>query len=82
MASILHYVKERYYSRLIYTYFGLFCAQPSAGKTENTKKVIQYLEAGIEIDDEDGLSTPNEKLLEPMVKAKYDTDFTFWINVH
>lgn len=32
-------------------------------------------EAGIETGDEDDLSTPNEKLLGRLVKAKYDTDF-------
>lgn len=32
-------------------------------------------EAGIEMGDEDDLSTPNEKLLGRLVKAKYDTDF-------
>jgi aspartyl-tRNA synthetase len=31
--------------------------------------------AGIEMDDEEDLSTPNEKLLGRLVKAKYDTDF-------
>jgi len=32
-------------------------------------------EAGIEMGDEEDLSTPNEKLLGRLVKAKYDTDF-------
>jgi len=32
-------------------------------------------EAGIEMGDEDDLSTPNEKLLGKLVKKKYDTDF-------
>ncbi|XP_065839423.1 aspartate--tRNA ligase, cytoplasmic-like [Oscarella lobularis] len=32
-------------------------------------------EAGVEMDDEDDLSTPNEKLLGRLVKEKYDTDF-------
>lgn len=32
-------------------------------------------DAGIEMGDEDDLSTPNEKLLGKLVKAKYDTDF-------
>lgn len=30
---------------------------------------------GVEMDDEDDLTTPNEKLLGRLVKAKYDTDF-------
>uniref|UniRef100_UPI00358E69FB aspartate--tRNA ligase, cytoplasmic isoform X1 n=2 Tax=Myxine glutinosa TaxID=7769 RepID=UPI00358E69FB len=32
-------------------------------------------DAGIEIGDEDDLSTPNEKLLGRLIKEKYDTDF-------
>ena len=32
-------------------------------------------EAGVEIGDEDDLSTPAEKLLGRLVRAKYDTDF-------
>lgn len=32
-------------------------------------------EAGIEMGDEEDMSTPNEKLLGRLVKAKYDTDF-------
>ncbi|KAG4071916.1 hypothetical protein HA402_006077 [Bradysia odoriphaga] len=32
-------------------------------------------EAGIEMNDDEDLSTPNEKLLGRLVKAKYDTDF-------
>lgn len=32
-------------------------------------------EVGVEMDDEEDLSTPNEKLLGRLVKAKYDTDF-------
>jgi len=37
--------------------------------------VAMLREAGIEMDDEDDLSTPNEKLLGRLVRAKYDTDF-------
>ncbi|XP_018799401.1 PREDICTED: aspartate--tRNA ligase, cytoplasmic [Bactrocera latifrons] len=37
---------------------------------------VQMLrEAGVETGDEEDLSTPNEKLLGRLVKAKYDTDF-------
>uniref|UniRef100_A0A0A9VXG3 Aspartate--tRNA ligase, cytoplasmic n=1 Tax=Lygus hesperus TaxID=30085 RepID=A0A0A9VXG3_LYGHE len=32
-------------------------------------------EAGVQIGDEDDLSTPDEKLLGRLIKAKYDTDF-------
>ena len=32
-------------------------------------------EAGVEMEDEEDLSTPNEKLLGRLIKAKYDTDF-------
>lgn len=32
-------------------------------------------EAGVTMDDEEDLSTPSEKLLGRLVKAKYDTDF-------
>ncbi|XP_070175500.1 aspartate--tRNA ligase, cytoplasmic-like isoform X2 [Littorina saxatilis] len=32
-------------------------------------------EAGIEMEDDEDLSTPNEKLLGRLIKAKYDTDF-------
>ena len=31
--------------------------------------------AGVDLNDEEDLSTPNEKLLGRLVKAKYDTDF-------
>ncbi|XP_069119964.1 aspartate--tRNA ligase, cytoplasmic-like isoform X1 [Argopecten irradians] len=43
---------------------------------------LEYVEAvqmlrdnGVEMDEEDDLSTPNEKFLGRLVKAKYDTDF-------
>merc|ERR1719244_2125639 len=47
-ASVLHNIKERYYSGLIYTYSGLFCVVVNPYKrlpiyTEKMKKVIQYL---------------------------------------
>ena len=39
-------------------------------------EAVQMLrEAGVEIGDEDDLSTPAEKLLGRLVRAKYDTDF-------
>ncbi|BET02279.1 Aspartyl-tRNA synthetase [Nesidiocoris tenuis] len=37
--------------------------------------VAMLREAGVQIGDEDDLSTPDEKLLGRLVKAKYDTDF-------
>lgn len=40
-----------------------------------TQGVAMLREAGIEMGDEEDLSTPNEKLLGRLVKAKYDTDF-------
>ena len=40
------------------------------------KEGVQMLrEVGVEMGDEEDLSTPNEKLLGKLVKAKYDTDF-------
>ncbi|WP_411027547.1 amino acid--tRNA ligase-related protein, partial [Salmonella sp. s54925] len=32
-------------------------------------------EAGVEMGDEDDLSTPNEKILGKLVREKYDTDY-------
>ncbi|KAJ9585235.1 hypothetical protein L9F63_002998, partial [Diploptera punctata] len=37
--------------------------------------IAMLREAGVEIGDEDDLSTPDEKLLGRLIKAKYDTDF-------
>ena len=37
--------------------------------------VTMLRDAGVEMGDHDDLSTPNEKLLGRLVKAKYDTDF-------
>lgn len=42
---------------------------------EYPEAVAMLREAGVEMDDDDDLSTPNEKLLGQLVKAKYDTDF-------
>eukprot|EP00096_Caligus_rogercresseyi_P013967 TRINITY_DN652_c0_g1_i2.p1 TRINITY_DN652_c0_g1~~TRINITY_DN652_c0_g1_i2.p1 ORF type:complete len:449 (-),score=162.21 TRINITY_DN652_c0_g1_i2:308-1654(-) len=42
---------------------------------EYVEGVQMLREAGIEMDEEEDLSTPNEKLLGRLVKAKYDTDF-------
>ncbi|KAH7950744.1 hypothetical protein HPB52_000232 [Rhipicephalus sanguineus] len=44
-------------------------------RLEFPEAVAMLREAGVEMDDEDDLSTPNEKLLGRLVKAKYDTDF-------
>merc|ERR1711963_149315 len=44
-------------------------------RLEYIEGVQMLREAGIEMDDEEDLSTPNEKLLGRLVKAKYDTDF-------
>lgn len=44
-------------------------------KLEFPQAVKLLREAGVEMGDEDDLSTPAEKLLGKIVKAKYDTDF-------
>jgi len=44
-------------------------------RLEFPQAVKMLREAGIEMGDEEDLSTPNEKLLGRLVKAKYDTDF-------
>lgn len=44
-------------------------------RLEYTEGVKMLRAAGVEMGDEEDLSTPNEKLLGRLVKAKYDTDF-------
>jgi aspartyl-tRNA synthetase len=44
-------------------------------RLEFAEGVAMLREAGIEMGDEEDLSTANEKLLGKLVKAKYDTDF-------
>lgn len=44
-------------------------------KLEFSQAVSMLREAGVTMDDEEDLSTPSEKLLGRLVKAKYDTDF-------
>uniref|UniRef100_A0A182NHR2 Aspartate--tRNA ligase, cytoplasmic n=1 Tax=Anopheles dirus TaxID=7168 RepID=A0A182NHR2_9DIPT len=44
-------------------------------KLEFSQAVAMLREAGVQMDDEEDLSTPSEKLLGRLVKAKYDTDF-------
>ena len=44
-------------------------------RLEYAEGVAMLREAGIEMDDEEDLSTPNEKLLGRLVRAKYETDF-------
>lgn len=44
-------------------------------KLEFYQAVAMLREAGVEMGDEDDMSTPNEKLLGRLIKAKYDTDF-------
>lgn len=44
-------------------------------KLEFKQAVAMLREAGVEMDDEEDLSTPSEKLLGRLVKARYDTDF-------
>lgn len=44
-------------------------------RLEYAQGVAMLREVGIEMNDEEDLSTPNEKLLGRLVKAKYDTDF-------
>lgn len=44
-------------------------------RLEYSEGVKLLREAGVEMDDQEDLSTPSEKLLGRLVKAKYDTDF-------
>merc|ERR1719291_1283954 len=44
-------------------------------RLEFPEAVEMLKEAGVEMGDEDDLSTPAEKLLGRLVRAKYDTDF-------
>jgi len=44
-------------------------------KLNYSEGVAMLREAGIQMEDHEDLSTPNEKLLGRVVKAKYDTDF-------
>ncbi|XP_027740101.1 aspartate--tRNA ligase, cytoplasmic isoform X3 [Empidonax traillii] len=44
-------------------------------RLEYQEGVAMLREAGVEMGDEEDLSTPNEKLLGRLVKEKYDTDF-------
>ena len=44
-------------------------------RLEFYQAVEMLREAGVEMGDEEDMSTPNEKLLGRLVKAKYDTDF-------
>uniref|UniRef100_A0AAY4EC74 Aspartate--tRNA ligase, cytoplasmic n=1 Tax=Denticeps clupeoides TaxID=299321 RepID=A0AAY4EC74_9TELE len=44
-------------------------------RLEYTEGVAMLRAAGVEMGDEEDLSTPNEKLLGRLVKEKYDTDF-------
>ncbi|XP_028033757.1 aspartate--tRNA ligase, cytoplasmic [Bombyx mandarina] len=44
-------------------------------KLEFPQAVQMLKEAGVSVGDEDDLSTPDEKLLGRLVRAKYDTDF-------
>ncbi|KAG8550710.1 hypothetical protein GDO81_022540 [Engystomops pustulosus] len=44
-------------------------------RLEYREGVAMLREAGVEMGDEEDLSTPNEKLLGRLVKEKYDTDF-------
>ncbi|XP_062313316.1 aspartate--tRNA ligase, cytoplasmic [Osmerus eperlanus] len=44
-------------------------------KLEYREGLAMLREAGVEMGDEEDLSTPNEKLLGRLVKEKYDTDF-------
>ena len=44
-------------------------------RLEYPEGVAMLKEAGVKMADDEDLSTPNEKLLGKLVKAKYDTDF-------
>lgn len=68
------------YSDEINTVFKQYPAEPfkflePSLRLEFPEAVAMLREAGVEMDDEEDLSTPNEKFLGKLVKAKYDTDF-------
>jgi len=44
-------------------------------RLEFAQGVAMLREAGVDMEEEEDLSTPNEKLLGRLVRAKYDTDF-------
>ena len=44
-------------------------------RLEFVEGINMLRETGLELEDDEDLSTPNEKLLGKLVKAKYDTDF-------
>ena len=52
-----------------------FCYLDPPLKLNYAEGVAMLREAGVIMDEEEDLSTPNEKLLGRLVKAKYDTDF-------
>jgi aspartyl/asparaginyl-tRNA synthetase len=72
-------LRDRYATE-IETICGQYPAEPFAFldpplKLTYSEGVRMLKEAGVEMDEEEDLSTPNEKLLGRLVKAKYDTDF-------
>lgn len=68
------------YSDEIKTIYKQYPAEPfkflePSLRLEFPEAIALLKEAGVEMDEEEDLSTPNEKLLGKLVKAKYDTDF-------
>ena len=53
----------------------LHFSPPPALRLEWPQGIQMLRDAGVEIGDFDDLSTPHEKFLGKLVKAKYDTDF-------
>uniref|UniRef100_A0A8C9TF60 Aspartate--tRNA ligase, cytoplasmic n=1 Tax=Scleropages formosus TaxID=113540 RepID=A0A8C9TF60_SCLFO len=77
MVQIFKGLRDRYewvQMQFFFTEPGFQCLCPTL-RLEYWEAVAMLRQAGVEMGDEDDLSTPNEKLLGRLVKEKYDTDF-------